>query len=516
MEQRIKRVWEDPRVRWNTVASLLTAIVAYGYGMLQNLSNYDTSYNNGVIGESSEVSGRWALSILSKLANRIHMGYSLPYFNILLSLLLIWVTSLLLCRCLRLSDRRAWGLMGAVTMSFPAVASMTFFSYTMVFYAIALLLIACACLLVERHSGPLWLLLYAFLLAFAVGIYQAYYPFAVMLAVLTVIRACLDPASTPKAVLWKGLKYVAAILLSYGLYRLALHFYLNLTHHTLTDYQGINQMGHIELSALPGMLRQMYRHYFLLPTHDYLSLTVSRVTCLCILLLFVGSAGMLALGWREKNRWKWLLLAGLLLVALPIASNLIVLMVPNGTVYTLMGMGLLSVFYLPVLLWDSLSFPKPKLRRFFGLSLGAVLFVSSWLYVYQTNGCYRVLEWRNIQAENYYTTLFTRIKSMPDYDVRDEVVFVGDVIRDESYANPWADAPFRYGGVYQFNSRDPENNSFNEFSRDRFIAYRLGYLPREITGEERAQYASVIEQMNCYPSDGSIRVVDGLVLVRFE
>ena len=46
--------------------------------------------------------------------------------------------------------------------------------------------------------------------------------------------------------------------------------------------------------------------------------------------------------------------------------------------------------------------------------------------------------------------------------------------------------------------------------------FRLGYLPRGITGEEREQYASVIEQMSCYPSDGSIRVVDGLVLVRFE
>lgn len=516
MEQRVKRFWADPRVRWNAVASLLTAILAYGYGMLNNLSNYDTSFNNGAIGEPAECSGRWTLGLLSRLANRIRMGFNLPYFNILVSLLLVWAASVAVCRCLRLSDRRAWGLIGVVTMSFPAVASMTFFSYTMVFYAVALLTIPLACCLVERHSGPGWLLLYAVLLALAVGVYQAYYPFAVMLAVLTVIRACLDPDSTPKAVLRKGLLYVAAILLSYGLYRLGLHLVLKLYHNTLVDYQGIDQMGHIELGTLPGILKQMYYHFFLLPTHEYLSLNVSRITCLCILLLFGGSAGMLALRWREKNRWKRLELAGLLLIALPIASNLIILMVPKGTVYTLMGMGLLSVFYLPILLWDSLSFPKPKLRRFFGLGLGAVLFLSSLLYVYQTNGCYRLLEWRNIQTENYFSTLYARIKSTPGYDVKDEVVFVGDVIHDESYQNPWAKTPFRYGGVMQFDSLDPENNGFNEYSRNRFIFFRLGYSPRGIIDAERERYASLIEGMGIYPSDGSICIVDGLVLVRFE
>ena len=166
------------------------------------------------------------------------------------------LSSVLICRILRLCAPRACALTGIVTMSFPAVASMTFFSFTMPYYALSLVLITAACLLVERRRKPVWFLLYSLLLAFAVGIYQAFYPFAVMLAVLAVITECLDPKATPQAVLKQGLFYVGAILLSYLLYRMGLKAMLAATGRKLTAYQGIDQMAQIDLARLPGMLRK--------------------------------------------------------------------------------------------------------------------------------------------------------------------------------------------------------------------------------------------------------------------
>ena len=107
-------------------------------------------------------------------------------------------------------------------------------------------------------------------------------------------------------------------------------------------------------------------------------------------------------------------------------------MVPDGTIYTLMAMGLLSVLLLPVLLWDRLRIPRPKLRRVCGAAPTALLLLTSLEYVYQSNGCYRVLEWHNIQTENYYATLFTRIKAMEGYDENYPVIFSGAVISDAS------------------------------------------------------------------------------------
>ena len=516
MNQRLKTFLRDPNVRWTFVAALITAAAAYGYGMLNNIVNYDSIYNIPYIGSGTERSGRWALGLLTRLTQRLHLGYSIPFFNLLVSLVLLAFSAVLLCKLLRLTSRTAWVLTGIVTLSFPAVASMTFFSYTMVYYALAFLLIVAATLLTERMRKPLWFLVYSLLLAFSIGVYQAFYPFAVMLAVLAVLAECLDPEATPLDVLKKGLLYIAGILLSYLWYRLALKGVLALYGTTLTNYQGIDRMGVVSLSRLPGMLKEIYANFFLLFTHDYLSLTAEPISRLCVLLLLLLSVGMLALGWREKRLWKQVELAGLLLAALPVASNLIIVMVPDGTVYTLMAMGLLSVFLLPLLLWDRLPLPRPRLRRICGGVLAAVLLLSSLEYVYLTNGCYRVLEWHNIQTENYYVTMFTRIKSLEGYDEAYPVVFAGSVITDASYEDLWADTVFSYGGLRQFDSKDPENNGFNEFSRDRFIRSYLGYTARKIHSEERTRYAEVLDGMRTYPNDGSIRIVDGLILVKFE
>ncbi len=516
MEHTVKEFFRDQRARWTLLAALITGAAAYGYGMLNNILNYDTVYNVPMVQGSLENSGRWTLSLLAKLTNALHLGHNLPFFNILVSLLLLALASVLLCRILRFDSRRACVLTGVAVLSFPAVASMTFFSYTMVFYALAFLLITAACLLVEKKRKPVWYLVYSLLLALAIGVYQAFYPYAVMLAVLAVTVDCLDPATSPADVLKKGLLYVAAILLSYLWYRLGLKLMLAATGNQLTAYQGINQMGHIELSALPGILKEMFRHFFLLPTHDYLSLSAEPISRICLLLLFGISVGMLAAGWRDKNPWKWAELGGLLLIVLPVASNLIILMVPYGTTYTLMGMGLLSLFLLPILLWEKLSFPRVKLRRLFGTALAAVLLLSSLEYAYLSNGCYRMLQWHNIQTENYFVTLMTRVKSMDGYDERYPVVYAGNLILDDSYHDLWADTIFHYGGLRQFDSSDPDNNGFNEFSRDRFISSYLGYTVRPISAEELERCADTLRDMRTYPNDDSIRITDGMVLVKFD
>lgn len=516
MEHTVKDFFRDQRARWTLLAALITGAAAYGYGMLNNILNYDTVYNVPMVQGSLENSGRWTLSLLAKLTNALHLGHNLPFFNILVSLLLLALASVLLCRILRFDSRRACVLTGVAVLSFPAVASMTFFSYTMVFYALAFLLITAACLLVEKKRKPVWYLVYSLLLALAIGVYQAFYPYAVMLAVLAVTVDCLDPVTSPADVLKKGLLYVAAILLSYLWYRLGLKLMLAATGNQLTAYQGINQMGHIELSALPGILKEMFRHFFLLPTHDYLSLSAEPISRICLLLLFGISVGMLAAGWRDKNPWKWAELAGLLLIVLPVTSNLIILMVPYGTTYTLMGMGLLSLFLLPILLWEKLRFPRVKLRRLFGTALVAVLLLSSLEYAYLSNGCYRVLQWHNIQTENYFVTLMTRVKSMDGYDERYPVVYAGNLILDDSYHDLWADTIFHYGGLRQFDSSDPDNNGFNEFSRDRFISSYLGYTVRPISAEELEHCADTLRDMRTYPNDDSIRITDGMVLVKFD
>lgn len=512
----IKNLYTDKKARAAAAAALLTGLLAYGYGMSNSISNYDSIYNNPGIGVGGLRSGRWMLDLLTRLTERLGWRGNLPWFNIGFSLLLLALVCVLLCRLFRLPDRRACVLLSAVTVAFPAVASMSFFSFTMPYYALALLLIAGGFLLAERGRSLLRFPLLALLLALAAGIYQAYYPFALVLAVLLLILDCLEPAVKPGQILRKGLAYVLTVLGSYLLYRLLLALCLSLADTSLIRYQGIDEMGRLELSRLPELLKQIGAHFYLLPFGSYMSLAPNLPAKLLLLPLLPGSLLLLLFLWREKNLWKRLELAGLLLLALPLAADFIVLMVPRGTTYTLMALGLVSLFYLPLLLVYRLPFPKAGAKRAAVGLLTAVLLLSAFNYAHLSNGCWQALEWSNRQTENYYTTLFTRIKAAPGYRAEYPVLLSGSVITDPSYDNPWYDPAQRFGGVHQFDSKDPENNGFNEYSRERFIQMYLGYTARSLTSAEREQYAALLAEMQPYPNDDSIRVLDGVVLVKLQ
>ena len=116
MERTIKAFFRDPRTRWTLIASWITGFAAYGYGMLNNLVNYDTIYNIPLITGGEERSGRWTLSLLAGLTEALHLGYSLPFFNILFSLLLLSLSAVLLCKLLGFRSRRACVLTGVVLL----------------------------------------------------------------------------------------------------------------------------------------------------------------------------------------------------------------------------------------------------------------------------------------------------------------------------------------------------------------------------------------------------------------
>ena len=97
-----------------------------------------------------------------------------------------------------------------------------------------------------------------------------------------------------------------------------------------------------------------------------------------------------------------------------------------------------------------------------------------------------------------------------------KILFIGDVISDESFDDSWIDPTFDIGGMHQFNNPDAAMNQMNEYSRDIFIKNYFGYTVEKITDKQLSEYKSVIDEMNQYPNDNSIKIVDGNILVKFE
>lgn len=494
------------RSRESRVCYLATAIfgtLSYLYLFVNNINNNDMiaslpkGYGTGV------TSGRWLLHLLGTLVDRIWGTYNVPLFNGLVALLLLALTSAVLVRVLELRRRSVCFAVAAVTAAASPIASTMFFQFTVHYFVLALLCVVVAAYLLKRPS-LVGFLGAAVLGACSLGIYQAYFPFFAVILLLTLVITCLDAEQTMKDVFLHALRCLAALLLSYLLYRLCLKICLTVLGTQLSDYQGMDSMGSLSLRMIP----RAYREFFLLPVREFAGFNSTRFLRMMILILMAASAVLLAFFLRGNP--MRVLFTLLIVLLLPLAANAFLVLAAQSTIYTRMCMGLMAVFYLPIVLAEHLPIRKEKTRRVAALALSAVLLLTSVNYAWQSNGNYQMVYYSNRKAENYFTTLFTRIKSLDGYREGMQVVFVGEKFSDVSYQDNWLNTPFLYRG------RTGAVAQLNMYSRAQFVANYLGYSFRNITQEEAAKYALEIEAMACYPDSGSLQIVDNLVLVRLE
>ena len=222
----------------------------------------------------------------------------------------------------------------------------------------------------------------------------------------------------------------------------------------------------------------------------------------------------LSLLYFEKGEWlkKILMLAGFLV--LPVSMFLVYIMAPDAQTYTLMGY---AVVYLLIFfaVWTDYFCRKVSCKELIKTGfqwiselISLVLLVT---YIWYGNGCYMSLEYTKNHDMSYFQTMVTQIKCVEGYEDTLPVAFVGNVI-DDATNNQGS----LMGPVFAINGKAESN--VNMFSRVHIITQYLGFAPT-ICGYEETKACMELEEvknMPGYPDDGSIRVVNGIVVVKFS
>lgn len=503
------RLYDFLRSRQTRLCFLATAIfgaLAYLYLFVNNINNNDMiaclpeGYGSGI------TSGRWGLYLLGKLTGEIWGSFNVPVFNGVIALILLAFASAVLVRVLEVKNNRLCFSLAAITATFAPIGSLMFFQFTVHYYSLAILLMVLAAYLLKKRHWAAFLG-GCLLAACSLGIYQAYFPFLAAVLLLTLLGSCLKRESTGKEILLDALRAFAALVLSYVLYQLILRGFLAASHTDLSTYQGIDQMG--SLKNFPQQLLNAYLGFFKLPFEEFCGINATRFVRAVMLILGVFSVAALSLFWREKKVGKILLGCAFLLL-LPAAANAITLLSGNSVLYTRMCFGLIAVFYLPILLLERLSFRKP-LRRNIALAAVTLLVLSSAAnYAWQSNGNYQAVYYANRKAENYFTTMFTRIRSLEGYRDDMDIKLVGQTITDEKFYDNYYGTPFHYG------ARTEAADQINEYSRLNFLANYHGISIHYASEVDLARYAEEFSAMPSYPDSGCMKIIDDTVFVVLE
>ena len=110
---------------------------------------------------------------------------------------------------------------------------------------------------------------------------------------------------------------------------------------------------------------------------------------------------------------------------------------------------------------------------------------------------------------SYFQTMVTQIKSVEGYSDDLPLALVGNEITDETN-----NMGSLVGGTFGLGGKSESNIS--AYSRNQIITKYLGFAPRFCGYEEIVALMDneEVQQMPSYPDDGSIKIVDGVIVVK--
>lgn len=493
------------------ISAFVIGVIVHIYVFTNLLPNHDSLfylYTNNDVTES----GRWSLKWLSSLS----AYYQMPVVIGMVSLLALALCAVFTVSVLEISHPLSIVLASGLIVSYPSVACIFSYLFTADAYLIALCLNAAGVWLAKRYRWG-WLPC-VLLLALAMGTYQAFICYAGGLFLMDCILMLYSEKSV-KDTLAQGVRYLLILAAATVVYYGAMHFFLQLRHVELTSYQGLNELGTIGLteylSAVPNVIRTFLKHLWSTPYLSPFFQKIQRVVCV----LFIGCAGYL---WGSRKLYRApaktvLLVFGFSMI--PLALNLIsVIMIhSNVTMLVLYAFVLFDVFFLKL---AELSFGQetgsPIRGRFckncasfaaFGLS--AILLWSNFCVC---NEAYLRMQIRYENTFALSNRVAARIESLEDFSFDLPVVFAG--------------IPGNFGNASNGLSKHGNEmtgtaNGILYFNTHYAYAYFRDYLgmrspQANMETIRRVESSGILQEMPSYPDKDSIRVWDGVILVKFS
>lgn len=482
-------LWRENRLPF--LSTVLAGLAAHGYAFGNKLLNHDEI--ESLFGKGATVtSGRWGLELVKIL----FPDWSMPWIYGLLSLVLIALAACLMLKILGLHTPAMRILLPALIVSFPSLTGNFCFMFTSSAYAWSFFLTCLAVYLFRegnfRHSAFSMLLL-----VLALGIYQAYISVAACLFLLLMLRDALDGEKTVPEIIRFGVKALAMMLLAVALYYGVTQLVFRITGAEFNDYVTENVNGAV---SFPRRVRMAYDAFLYIFTFRNFYLITSEFSR--YLHIALGGMTLLACAYiaLRSRRPLHAALAAFLLVLLPLAVCCMFLIMSQESIHTLVMYSFVSVYLLMGLAAERLG--RVSAASFLAVPLAVIVLAN----VYFANMCYLKL---NLQYENtraFYTVLAARVESLPGFDGKCRLCLVGK--QDNLlHSFPELDTEL-FMGV----NRD----LVNIYSRENLIRYYLGLdMPFADEAEaERLENDPRVAEMAEYPYDGSIRLIDDLLVVK--
>lgn len=513
------------------IGAILCGLIAHLYQFTNKIFNYDElGQTPGGYGAGVSL-GRWGLQAIGDIMLKYYGACSLPLISGLITLLFVSLSACVIVYIFDIKDKVCCFLIGGIISTFPTLVATYFFMFTAPYYGLSMLL-SCISSYLTIHALNSWskkksngicsILCYSvgiIILAFAIGIYQSYC--AVTLSIL-LIYAVMDFYADKKDfkdIFFEGIGFCISFVISLGVYLLVSKLAVCVTGIQLDDYRGASDMAAIDLKKLLYSIYRTYISYYgLMTKYDICQINCDRIIRLAFILLNIFVIAVIVR--RIKHGGNLLNIIGFLLtiLALPMAMFFPIILIHAqsdvSNCYTLMMYSVCFAFIFPIILYDkeeikNISFKAFFIRDLWGIVVAGAITFSIIIYIWFANGNYQAMQYTNMHDLAYFETMATQIKSLDGYNADMTVAIVG---------NEFSDPTFQAGSLLgdRFDIDGKWETNVNYFNNIYLWSSYLGYTPNIIEMKDSGYLKNnpEVESMPTYPNDGSIKIVDGMVIVK--
>ena len=502
------------------VAAIAVFLAVHMYCFTNQLVNHDYAlvsngiggmYNLGVIydEEGGLSSGRFLLTAANSLSSR----YTLPWFTGLLCALYFSLSMCAIVSLFEIKSRLSAALICVAVAAFPTAASTFAFMYTADAYFMALMLSCFGAYFAHKFRWG-WLPA-SLLFAASLGIYQSYFCFGAALLVLSIIFTIFHKPLSVRDTIWICVRDLLSLALGLVLYRVVLTLILNVTGTQLSTYMGLDHMWYLPVWELGTRLSNAFRYTVLFyRVFPFYSKLVNIMHIIMLLILAAASVSAIIRKKIYKSPIKLIITVCLILTA-PLACSLIWVM--SGSVHLLMVYPVVLMSVAAIALLDKVEIPAaPAFSRFVRSAVCTLLLVSVLVQcsanVIASNKAYLKMDTVFKNAYAFCLKLSARIEATEGYHIGMPVMFIGQL--DES--NRPIQNPFMHEELEAFTGVDTERSLLSAGCIPAFCSFFLGDEITKVSAEQAdaIRLGGKTEDMKIYPYPESIRLIDGVMVVK--
>ena len=460
--------------------------------------------------------GRWFLPIFDSMKG----GVASPILNTLICVLFFSLGAIVLCALFE-GVQKQWSCAIFVLMivASPVVAVTATYYYCSAAYGFAFFLATIAAWLVHRYKGWRSIAVGVALMTIVLGLYQGYIGTFTSIAVEYVLIQVLLAQKDSKEIFTKFVRFVLVGLIGIVCYYfVVMPIVLNVYGLEMASYKGANDLSilNIILSA-PESMRFAYvdfSEYFLGNSIAANPFGINQVSALLLLTAII----VLFIEVVSNKNWQMRTFILVGVCVLPLACNVMDLLNPATRIILLTSGGLITVpsFCFAAIIIGAKRLKHVQIKDIFSL-LGMVFGgIIVWLYMLSVNtdGMYMK------QLKNINQAITNRICTVLEQNFNQELyggqkIFIAGIPTHGNYSlelsnlNQKVNAYAKWGDLWAVlpNSLEGWKEMFWQYT---------GTNLNICTAEEAREVikTQTFEEMPNYPEDGSIQVVNDIIVVK--